>query len=125
MYQIPEEELSVEALTALYREVTAAYGLDQDDYFDEMRYTGITHYYDTPMYILSYIYSNDAAMQIYQLELNQSGAGLQCYQDNLDNEETYFLAFLERAGLESPFTEGHLDEVRQTFYDILTVQGAA
>ena len=125
MYLIPAEELTVESLTALYRETAAAYGLNRDWSFDEMGYTGITHFYDNPMYILSYIYSNDAAMQIYQMELNESGAGLQCFQDNLDNEETYFLAFLESAGLESPFAEGRLDEVAQTFQSVLAQSAAA
>lgn len=124
MYLIPAESLTVESLTALYRETAAAYGLNQDWFFDEMGYTGITHFYDNPMYILSYIYSNDAAMQIYQMELNESGTGLQCFLDNLDNEETYFLAFLESAELESPFADSRLDEVAKTFQRVLA-QGAA
>ena len=67
------------------------------------------------MYVFSYIISNDAAMQIYQLELESPGAGLDCYLDNLDNEEGYFLAFLESAGLESPFTGGYVDDLARTF----------
>ena len=47
--------------------------------------------------------SNDAAVQIYQQELQNPGAGRDTYQRSLATEQEYFLAFLEEAELESPF----------------------
>ena len=115
MYLIPDDELSVEALFDLYERVATDYGFASGDYFDRRDFVTVTHFFTSPMYVFSYIISNDAAMQIYQLELENPGAGLDCYLDNLDNEEGYFLAFLESAGLESPFTGGYVDDLAQTF----------
>ena len=33
--------------------------------------------------------------------------------DSLDTEQTTFLAFINEAGLESPFTSGHMEAVRE------------
>ena len=58
-------------------------------------------------------------MQIYQLEQQESGAGLQKLTENLAPVEITFLAFLESAGLESPFRDGRIREVAKTLEEIL------
>ena len=75
------------------------------------------------MYVFSYIVSNDAALQLYQMELENPGSGLACLNENLDVQEPYFLAFLEQAGLESPFAPGRLREVKATFESALAGVG--
>ena len=47
------------------------------------------------------------------------GAGLSLYEENLTTQETYFLAFLDGAGLESPFREGRIGAVREIFESVL------
>lgn len=86
MYRIDDAELSVQALADLYADTAAAYGLTDYGYFDSLEFVTITHFYTNPMYVSSYVFSNDAAMQIYQLELDRAGAGLECYLDNLDRK---------------------------------------
>ena len=71
------------------------------------------------MYIFSYIVSNDAAMQLYQREQQQKGAGLALLEENLDTQEVSFLAFLDSAGLESPFTPSRVQAVRETFETLM------
>jgi hypothetical protein len=71
------------------------------------------------MYIISYVISNDAALQLYQMELEQPGAGLACFEENLDTTAYGFVEFLETAGLESPLAEGRIAAVRQTMEKIL------
>ena len=114
MYGLTGEDLSVEGLYALYEDVALAYGFDSVGY-DRREFVDITHFYTNPMYIISYVVSNDAAMQLYQMEQRESGAGLALMEEVLDSQESWFLAFLEEAGLESPFAAGRLQEVRQTF----------
>jgi len=63
----------------------------------------------------SYVVSNDAAMQLYQLELERSGAGLGLYEKHIDTWELWFLSFLDAAELESPFAPGRLESVRDLF----------
>lgn len=118
MYRIPADELSVQSLCDLYEETALAYGFDAIGY-ERTEFVTITHFYTMPMYVTSYIISNDAAMQFYQLELEQAGQGLAVYQKNLAVWEPYFLRFLEITGLESPFAPGRLTEVRQLFTDVL------
>ena len=67
------------------------------------------------MYIFSYVTSNDAAMQLYQLEQQEKGAGLALLEENLATQEISFLAFLNSAGLESPFEPSRIQAVRKTF----------
>ena len=64
-------------------------------------------------------------MQIYQLELENAGAGLECYLSNLTSTEGYFLAFLDSAGLESPFIDGRVEEAAQLFRQILGIDGTS
>ena len=118
MYQIPAEELTAEALTELYDQVAQAYGFESIGY-DPREFVTINHYYTNPLYILSYVVSNDAALQLYQLEQASGGSGLAIFQENLATGEYYLHSFLESAGLESPFAAGRLEDVRKTFEDIL------
>lgn len=118
MYQLTGEELTVENLYALYEKTAQAYGFDSVG-FDPREFVSITHLYTNPMYIMSYVVSNDAAMQLYQMETETAGTGLVCFEDNLTTQEAYFLSFLDCAGLESPFEEGRIQSVRETFETIL------
>ena len=113
MYELKDDDLNAENLRALYEEVALEFGFDSIGY-DDREFTMITHFYTNPMYVISYVVSNDLAMQMYQMELEEPGAGLKCLEENLSTEAYYFLEFVDGAGLESPFGEGRLETVRQT-----------
>lgn len=70
-------------------------------------------FFEQPMYIVSYVLSNDAALQLYEMEEREQGSGLTCLESNLDSQETNFMAFTQQAGLSSPFTSERLTAVRQ------------
>ena len=114
LYALPEEDLSVEGLYALYDEIAAAYGFEHAGY-DPREFVTIPHFYTNPLYVFSYVVSNDAALQLYQLEQEAPGDGLACFEENLDTQESYFLSFLDTAGLESPFAVNRIETVRATF----------
>lgn len=118
MYSLEGSDLSAEGLCRLYAGLAEEYGFDSVGY-DPREFAVITHLYTNPMYIQSYIFSNDAAMQLYQLEQADAGAGLQLYMDNLTSQEPWFLAFLEGAGLESPFAPGRVETLADTFRQLL------
>ena len=69
------------------------------------------------MYTVSYVLSNDLAMQIYQLELEDPGAGLSLYENILPSQDTYILTFAETHNLESPFSQERLQSVAAFFQD--------
>ena len=118
LYELPEEKLTAEDIYALYEETVLGYGFGGSN-FDRREFVDISHFFTEPLYIISYVVSNDAAMQLYQLEQERAGAGLDRFEENLDTEESYFLAFVQAAGLESPFAAGRLEKVRATFEEVL------
>ena len=118
-YMLYGDELTGENLMALYREVTDEFGFDIWE-SDGSDFVTVPHFFTNPKYVFSYVVSNDAAMQLYQMELGEEGAGLAVFEANLTAAEDGFLAFLTAAGLESPFDEGRLEMVRETFEEILT-----
>ena len=94
------------------------FGFESEGY-DRRSVVDGTHVYTNPMYVFSYVVSNDAAIQLSQLEQEQRGAGLDLYEQNLTTQETYFLAFLDSAGLESPFGTGRIEAVKAVFESVL------
>ena len=109
---------TVEDVEALYARVCREYGFDSWE-FDSRGYVDVTHFYTNPLYIISYVVSNDVAFQIYQLELAEEGVGLALLQESLYSEESWLLTFADTYGLESPLAEGRVAKVRQTLEEIL------
>ena len=118
VYDLSGVKLSVEGIRQLYEEIYVAYGLDAEGW-DSRDYVCVPHFFESPLYIISYVLSNDAALQIYELELQRQGSGLACLTGNLASGQPYFLTFMEEAGLESPFATGRLLRVKQMLEQIL------
>ena len=110
MYELSGLKLTAGNLLKLYAQIGRDYGFDSMEW-DPRDMVTVPHFYSNPMYVISYVVSNDAAMQLYQLELDTPGAGKQCFEENLATEEAGLMAFLEHAGLQSPFDR--IDAVRQ------------
>lgn len=113
LYEMAPEEVTAESIRALFQQVGEEYGFTAWN-FDSQMFVDITHFYTNPQYVISYVVSNDAAFQIYQMELAETGSGLTLYQNSLGSMQSWFLMFLEEQGLVSPFTEGRVAQVRQT-----------
>lgn len=109
LYSLPEEELTGEGLLELYGEIGAAWGFESWSW-DSRDLVTIPHFYEHPLYIISYVVSNDAALQLYQMELEAPGSGTRVFLDHLATEEETLLAFLSSAQLQSPF--GRVEQVR-------------
>lgn len=118
VYLLEEEELTAESVQDLYEQTGKDFGFDSGEW-DSRDLVLIPHLFTNPAYVVSYVVSNDAALQLYQLELQEKGRGLALLEENLASMESYFLAFVESAGLESPFAEGRLDGVKQTLEQAL------
>ena len=117
LYNLENEALTAENVENLYTEVCKAYGISGENW-DSRSFVTIGHYFTSPMYLISYVVSNDAALQLYQLELQQKGKGLACLESNLGTTHGQFLAFLDSAGLKSPFDTGRLTEVKELLLNI-------
>ena len=107
-----------ENIRKVFEEVATAYGFDAWG-FDSRDYVTITHFYTNPLYTISYVVSNDAAFQLYQMEQENPGSGLKLYKNQLNCGDIPFLTFIDNAGLTSPFTSGRAASIRQTMEEIL------
>lgn len=118
LYGLTGNELTVENIQKLYEQVMTAYGVDAPGW-DSRDYVCVPHFYESPLYVVSYVLSNDIALQIFELEQAEKGKGLECYVNNMTSSQPYLMAFLEEAGLQSPFEAGRLMQVKKTLESIL------
>jgi hypothetical protein len=112
------EDATTEDVRALYAQVLQKYGLCAPGW-DSREYVMIPHFFTSPMYIVGYIFSNDAALQLYQMEAANKTSGTGLYTMHLSTQEQTLLSFLESAHLESPFAEGRLAKIRATLEEKL------
>ncbi len=110
VYLLDKDELTAENVQELFLETAYSFGFA----IDARVYIHIPHFFIAPMYVISYVTSADAALQIFQMEENKTGAGLKLYQENLDTKHGELLEFLDAAGLESPFYRGRAAQIRRT-----------
>ncbi len=118
LYGLSGSDLTAENILQLYQQIGTQFGFDSN-YWDPREFITIPHFYTDPLYNISYVVSNDLALQFYQLEQAETGAGLQLFEECITDESSYLLDFAERYGLESPFTEERLEKVADIFQRIL------
>lgn len=118
VYGLTGEELTVENVQALYESIGASFGLDSWGW-DSRDYVVITHFFTQPLYVISYVVSNDVAFQIYEMEKETTGAGLETYRKCLESEDSVVQDFVETYGLESPLTEGRAERVAAELAQLL------
>ena len=121
VYAADPEELSVEFLNETFLSMAQKYGFSEDgfEFLYAMFWIDITHFYEQPFYVITYPVSHDIAMQIFQLEQAQPGAGLDKFLEMLPREYPDMLDTALNAGLESPFDPGRLEKVAATMREIL------
>lgn len=113
VYDLKGSQLTAENVQKLYENIGTQFGFDAWQW-DVRDYVLVGHFFTEPMYVVSYVVSNDAALQLYQLEQTEKGSGLALWEKQLATEEAYFLAFVENAGLKSPFAPDRVAEIRKT-----------
>ena len=121
VYSIDPEQLNTEALNFLCLKCAEQFGITE--YYDEeycsMLWSDVAHFYEYPFYVISYPVSEDAAMQIYEAELESTGLGAEIYDAMLPYENMRLLEALESAGLSSPFDSGRLDRTADILREVL------
>ena len=118
LYSLEGDDLSPEGICGLFEKIMNEYGFESVGY-DPRGVVDIVHFFLYPQYVISYVVSNDAALQLYQKEQTKAGAGLKIWEQSLTTEQGYFLAFLEEAGLDSPFAPGRMETVKNTLSQVL------
>ncbi len=118
VYSLTGDSLTTEGIQALYAQIGTDFGL-QSLRWDSRDYVCIPHFFVSPMYIISYVVSNDVALQLYRQEKAETGKGLATLEANLTTPHSGIQAFVKDAGLESPFNAKGIQEVKKLLEEIL------
>ena len=121
VYSADPDQLSVELLNSLC--LQSAYEFGMADYYGEeycsMLWSDLEHIYEYQFYLISYLVSADAAMQIYEAELEAPGAGAEIFDAMLPYENMQLEEAIECAGLVSPFENGRIAKTADTLREVL------
>ena len=127
LYSLPEEDLTAEAFCEIFAEVAGEYGYLEPGYERLYQYIwmDIPHFYEAPLYVISYPVALDVAFQFYQAETENSGEGLALYIDTMENRGEKLLETVEQCHLESPFAPGRVKSVYEVFCDFYQLDNVA
>ena len=117
MYELEGEELTVENVQALYEQIGTEFGFDCWGW-DSRDFVTVPHFYSYPMYVISYVVSNDVAFQVYQMELEASGTGLEPYEKMLSSTQWNIMDFAAEHDLQDPLAPARLETVRDTLSEL-------
>ena len=110
VYAADPAELDAETLNELSLRLAIDYGYYDgvsEEYY-AMSWIDIVHFFEMPFYVITYPVSNDAALQLYELEQREPGLGVEKYLELLPREHEGLIDTLTACGLESPFAPGRI-----------------
>lgn len=113
VYALGSERLDAGTLNAVARRTAEQYGFYDADYdeFYSMSWIGITHFFEYPFYVVSYPVSNDAAMQLFEMERAEEGRGTDRYLSVLERDFGSLSGLIDAGGLQSPFAPGRVQAI--------------
>ena len=111
VYALDEAELTLENINAIALDCARSFGLESEwgDGYDSRSWVEITHFFQQPLYVVSYIASDSLAIQFYEQELAGEGQGLKLYEKAMELAgDREFLALAEQLGLRDPLSEAQV-----------------
>ena len=101
------EEPTLEKLNELSLQLSRDYGYYTDALAEvySHNWTNISHLFESPFYVISYPVSAAVALQLYELELKEKGAGVARFMEMSQSRLPGLMETLEYAGLQSPISE--------------------
>ncbi|MBQ9684929.1 MAG: hypothetical protein IJV41_00085 [Oscillospiraceae bacterium] len=108
-----QPELTVDYLNDLSLRLAKDYGYYDgvNDLYYALSWIDITHFFEQPFYVISYPASAGVALEIYERELKEDGAGLAAFWDLLDTSDPGLLTAVEEAGLSDPLTPTRIADI--------------
>lgn len=106
------ENPTVEDLNRLCLEISEAYGLyvPGEDLYYSMYWVDIPHLFESPFYVISYAVSASAALELYEMELEEAGSGVESFITMSESGVATLMEAVDATGLEDPLSE---ESVRQ------------
>ena len=124
-HAIGPDELTADKLNELALQAAEDFGFCDEGFEEYYKYfwMDITHFFEYPFYVISYPVSLDVAMQIYELELQQPGRGMDKFFEILPRDWETFMETVTNGGLRSPFSEDSISSVAALIGDTLGYDG--
>ena len=122
VYALDPEEITVEKINELFLDCCEEYGISEAgfDFYYSQCWIDVIHFFEVPYYIISYCVSAETALQVYQLEEETEGAGVDAYFRLLDRDyEAGVQQVMKDADMENPFREEVLRETAEFFTEEL------
>ena len=96
-----------DSIAEMFAELIDEFGLTDMHLFDQDSWLRVLHFFEVPMYYISYATSLVPAMQIYSAYVKDRETGIEIYNGVIERSDYWadFLEVLEEAGLDSPFEE--------------------
>lgn len=113
VFEIPDDELTVERINDTFFEICQNFGLAEYgfDFYYSQFWIDVLHFFEVPYYVISYCVSGQTALEVYELEAENPGAGVDAYFRLLDRDhEAGVQKVMEDAGLENPFRDGAMEQ---------------
>lgn len=117
VYELDYDMITKENITSLTKEASKI--IFGAEHYTELESVIITHTVLYPHYVESYCTSIIPSLEIFFLEGEDDGAGLDIYLDLITRDEDGERSFteeLEAVGLSSPFAKGHLRQIADDIY---------
>ena len=111
VYALDDADVTLENINAIALDCAHAFGMESSwgDGYDGRSWVEITHFFQQPLYIISYIASDSLAVQFYQQELAGEGQGLKLYEKAMElAADREFIALAEQLGLREPLSEAQV-----------------
>lgn len=111
VYALDDADVTLENINAIALDCARSFGLESEwgDGYDSRSWVEITHFFQQPLYIISYIASDSLAIQFYQKELEREGQGLKLYEKAMElAADREFIALAEQLGLRDPLSEAQV-----------------
>ncbi len=117
IYALPYEQITEENLNAAVVQSANIFGLNTK-YVNDISVAFIPHLFIYPFYVQSYCTSIIPALEIYFMEIDESGSGLEAYKKIIDRTESdlTLVETIESAGLASPFDDGVIRNLSDRIY---------
>ncbi len=107
-------EMSIEEMNQIHGELYQEY-LGFPAYYE---WVDIHHHFETPFYYISYATSAASAFEIWEMAQEDRASALTAYRSITQNTlNSGYLAPLERAGLNNPFTSDMVEQIASTVND--------
>ncbi len=116
VYALADEELTLENVNAIALQTTKDFGVESGygDICDAASWVTITHFFEAPFYILSYMTSDSAAIQFYEHELAKAGEGLELYKQIQNATDDYsFTELMTHHGLRDPLSREQVQAIAE------------